>query len=95
MTRYKFCIDVGTQTHGWHFPDKLNGGAASEKQLSPSQTTAGAGVASATSSPSSSTASPEEQRVAKSAPSARWINITRYYLVNQSNGIYDISCVYQ
>ena len=91
MTRYKFCIDVGTQTHGWHFPDKLNGGAASEKQLSPSQTTAGAGVASATSSPSSSTASPEEQRVAKSAPSARWIQITRYYLVAQT--IFDNSWV--
>ena len=74
MTRYKFCIDVGTQTHGWHFPDKINGGAASEKQLSPSQT-AGAGVASATSSPSSSSASPEEQRVAKSAPSARLADI--------------------
>ena len=78
VTRYKFCIDVGTQTHGWHFPDKINSGAASEKQLSPSQT-AGAGAAFATSSPSSSTASPEEQRVVKSAPSARWVGITRNY----------------
>ena len=20
-TEQKFCIDIGTQTHGWHFPD--------------------------------------------------------------------------
>lgn len=20
---HKFCIDIGTQTHGWHFPDKI------------------------------------------------------------------------
>lgn len=39
----KFCIDVGTQTHGWHFPDKLYASALpsppsppKELQLQPS-----------------------------------------------------------
>jgi hypothetical protein len=57
--RHKFCIDVGTQTHGWHFPDNKIGGSGA-------QNSATGGTTESSPSSSTSSSSPEEQRVVKS-----------------------------
>ena len=35
----KFCIDVGTQTHGWHFPAGKSAAATSNQQQGSSSST--------------------------------------------------------
>ncbi len=67
----KFCIDVGTQTHGWHFPDnKIAGGGGGQSQQQQNRE-------ATTTASSSATGSPEEQRVVKTAPAKRTSSASR------------------
>ena len=67
--RYKFCIDVGTQTHGWHFNDKDIPGSKQSQTPSPTSSAASAAAASSLE---------EEHRVAKSS-SARYAAQRSYH----------------
>lgn len=47
---HKFCIDIGTQTHGWHLSDKSNGNSSSSSSSTSSSSSSSAGKRGQTSS---------------------------------------------
>ena len=70
--RYKFCIDVGTQTHGWHFPK--------QQSQTPSPTSSAADASTA----AAAAASLEDHRVVKSSSGRYAAQPNNWSLINHS-----------